>query len=492
MPDGGTGLGIATLCLLVLIPVAVFAPLRVALIAWLLMANFDASGSSFQSASSVGIVNAIKVSVVPVVLIWRMRHYGLKASGASDLPWRLWMVLVLYAAIAVLPSPYPLGGVKLIVNMATVPLVLVALSKAFRNRLISPRSLAMCLVICLGIAALQTYVFGGTQTDTAISEFGTGRFTSFVSPQAFAALMTAFLAVGLFWRESPNTLRAVIVAGAVVALVLTGSRTWFLGALFTLALFFCWRLVQGKIGAPVAVGCVTVSCLLIFSQGLPQSLAQYRTLATVEAFVTGTVGSNPSVVGTFDFRREVYATIVADLGRSSPAETAFGHGSASAAEAAAQVLRYREGVTDPNRIVHNEWLRALYEWGVIGLLILAAVCVFLLAATVSRFAVTRSASALAAIAYVLAFGVALFTENVLGGAGSGAIIGLGLVLGVGAFRDAAGDGVVHSASAAQRTPSLRVRPAPQRGRPHEKRLGPRRTRPASRFKLRRKPVAPAR
>jgi O-antigen ligase len=135
-------------------------------------------------------------------------------------------------------------------------------------------------------------------------------------------------------------------------------------------------------------------------------------------------------VGTFAWRLGIYEDIFDQLAKRTAPQLLFGSGTSSGA---ALMLnhepdKYDKQAIDANRVLHSEYLRALYEWGILGLALLLA---FLFAATL---ALARKAKAegggpaLAFFGLLPSIVVGLAIENVLAGASDGAGVGILLVM----------------------------------------------------------------
>src|SRR5713101_3309992 len=81
----------------VLLPFVLFAPVRWAVLAWLVMGNLDTTGPSVNISDSVGWMNSAKGIVFPLVLWRRLRNVPIDSLNA--LRSRLWLALILYVAI---------------------------------------------------------------------------------------------------------------------------------------------------------------------------------------------------------------------------------------------------------------------------------------------------------------------------------------------------------------------------------------------------------
>jgi O-antigen ligase len=114
-------------------------------------------------------------------------------------------------------------------------------------------------------------------------------------------------------------------------------------------------------------------------------------------------------------------------------EILLGHGTSSGGNVALRVFptRYTLARLDFNRTIHNEWLRAFYEWGVVGLSLWIGVFASILGGLVMRY---RDASsrrrASAALSFLPAFLAALATENIVAGAGNGVTMSFAIVMAI--------------------------------------------------------------
>ena len=91
--------------------------------------------------------------------------------------------------------------------------------------------------------------------------------------------------------------------------------------------------------------------------------------------------------------------------------------------------QYKIDALDPNRSIHNEWLRALYEWGVVGLVLMVAVIGTMLIGLLRRYRSARvKLGVAAALSFVPAFLGAFSGENVLAGAGNALTLSLAIMI----------------------------------------------------------------
>ncbi|HVX29565.1 MAG TPA: hypothetical protein VHA53_03715, partial [Nitrolancea sp.] len=137
---------------------------------------------------------------------------------------------------------------------------------------------------------------------------------------------------------------------------------------------------------------------------------------------------NPDAIGTFEWRLEAYRTAFDRIESRGVLANVFGSGTSSGADVilAFNPTAFPANTIDPNRSMHNEFLRAFYEWGVIGSALFLA---FLVALLVGVFRQTRrfgwsTTWAFWGLLPTLLLGLLL--ENVL--AGSGTPVGTGFAL----------------------------------------------------------------
>jgi len=105
----------------------------------------------------------------------------------------------------------------------------------------------------------------------------------------------------------------------------------------------------------------------------------------------------------------------------------FGHGTSNGRMVSGQLSK---GIGDPNRAVHNEWLRITYEWGLVGIMLL-----LLFIGSMMMYAykgVKRDCRGYAKplLLYIPAFCLGVTGENIIPGAGHAENIGLLLVIGM--------------------------------------------------------------
>jgi hypothetical protein len=415
-----------------LLPVVLFAPPRWAVVAWLVMGNLDGTGPTSEASASVGWINAAKAVLLPLYLWWRLR--SVPSELGNTIPARLWVALTAYAGIAALWAPFPLAAFKLIGNMVGILLAMVVLEKSSRKAFLNGGTFLILILSSLALGVVQTYYYGGVIYGFDGVE-QPSRFSSFIAAQQYAAFLVAFLAIVLWHRDFKSLTRIGIGAVLGAALLLNGSRAWFLGAVLVLSVY-CWLRFRHVL-VIVAFGCASIAVLIALALNLsgrgelPILNTSSRVVATVSALATGTDTAQRVGLRDLTFRIAIYQAVLDELRAGDVTDILFGHGTSSGGMAALRTFpaQYRVDTLDPNRTIHNEWLRALYEWGVIGLGLLTSVFVALFYGLMRRY---RQDSWKFGVSVVLsflpAFLAAFSTENVLAGAGNAVTMSLAIMI----------------------------------------------------------------
>jgi len=416
-----------------LLPVALFAPGRWAILAWLLMGNLDTTGPTQEASAQVGWMNAAKAIAIPIWLWWRLRREP--SQVLSTLPAKLWISLGVYAAIATLWSPFPIAAIKLVGNMAGIILMVILLEKSVRGGLLGPRIFSLLIIGSLALGVLQTYVYAGRTygfdgTDEPL------RFTSFASAQQYAGYLVAFLALllsqGTFARA-----RTPLLAAVSVALILNGSRTWIAGA-GLLLIAYGWLSFR-RLVAYIAFGFATMALGALLLVNLTRLDADSitdssgRVTATLSAILAGHDTSHNAGLRNLNFRLAMYDAALNEIRSSDARELLFGHGTSSGGMVALRAFpaRYKLDHLDPNRTIHDEWLRVFFEWGLLGLALFVGVFFTLIAGLVIKCRGRASKSPAGAVLAALpAFLAAVSTENVIAGAGNAIMMSFGIVISI--------------------------------------------------------------
>jgi len=404
----------------ILVAITAFGPLRWSIIAFLLLSTIDFPGER----SAVGLLNAGKGIVLPLYLLWRLRRYS--GHRMVILAPIAWAALVLYAAIAAFWSIFPLSAFKLAGHMAGSLLISFVFIRATKGGYLSQ---SVLLPVTVGTLALGLLCFAFEPAWTGEA----GRFTSFMPAQGFASFLAALFCLALCSQALRPQVRTAVCIAIVIALIFNGSRIWFFGILISTVIALLVSDLRAWIklctlGAIVIVASVLIRQSSSIVERLGQDASSNRIVAAVSALYEGDSASWG--LGTLNFRKTIGATAVERIKESSISELIFGHGTSNAAIITGSLYRGYSGYGDPNRMLHNEWLRILYEWGLIGFLFW---CLFVGSIAVFAFEGIRKdpdGNSKPLLAYLPPFLIGLAGENFLAGAGSAMSVGFLLLIGI--------------------------------------------------------------
>lgn len=400
---------VPTILFWLLVAIFLCVPPRYAVPVFILIAQLDLTGIAFYSDVSLGWENAVKVIALPTILLVRLRPVDLLPSPFKFAR-NAWMCLVAYAALAVAWSPYHLSGVKLIGYLYSYSVLFVVFACAWRRHWITRGWLIGLVSVSLFFAVLQTYVLGNPYGEPEYDN----RFTTFADPQSFAPFLICMIILLVICNR--RTIGSVTAAlAAVVGLVLTGSRSNLIGFLWVVLIIGVALAKQANRHLRLSIllrntslGCIG---LILISTLILNALPQNRINELIEV-ATSYENHSLESVGTFAWRLTVYAEAIKELSNRNWRELAIGSGTSSGALVGLQTGFFAEATVDPNRVIHDEFLRALYEWGLVGLL--AFVC-FLAALFHLCVRLIRLTSSPYAWAYLAAFGpllIGLLIENI--------------------------------------------------------------------------------
>lgn len=403
---------------------AVFAPIRWSLFCLIIAAQLDITSGAFLSSGSVGLENSLRIAGLPLLMLVRMRWAPLKSLDWT-LPQKLWIGFTLYAGVAIMWSDYKLSAIKMVIYLTVYFVLFAILSHAWISGLLDVGLVRLATWCVIALALFQTYVLG----DVAGTE---DRLTTFVTAQYFAAYLLGALAIMVFSSER-GILHYITCLGTVVAIILSGSRYIF----FSVLLLFGIMSIKSVVGAKRTQRIRLVLRKILITAALAVlgivALRSYYPSSRIGELlgVLSTQGASVEDVGTFAWRLTIYSEIAQQLSQRSARELIFGSGTSSGARLMFELEpgRYsetgEEGV-DGNRVLHSEFLRSLYEWGLLGL---TCLCAFLVAVGVGfakKFLDTQSTVCLAFWAILPSIIIGLAIENILAGAASG--VGVGILL----------------------------------------------------------------
>lgn len=395
---------------------------RWAIVCVLLILQFDMSGPGFESTSSVGFENAVKVILLPAILLWRI---GWRPAPFSLWPRmaKYWIALLAYAVAATAWSHYPLSAFKMIGYLLCSTMLFIVFRFAWSSGWITEKVLLSVAWCAIAMAIIQTYLLGDA--------FGTldMRFTEFSDAQGFAAFLVCVLALLLCGGSSAVFTRITEVI-IMIGILLSGSRYVFAAmiVLLIVASFlkivsrhksFNWRTFATRCLA----GALPVLMLLgamawYFPDNRIQELFSFVSVrdATVED------------IGTLAWRMRIYQEAYDQLMSRGPLALLVGSGTSSGGDIKLTMSSDADEGLDPNRTMHNEFLRCLYEWGAIGLFLFVAVLVQAARISLRALKIQRSWQAAAFLGILPAIVFSLTIENMLANSAGPAGAGYMLVL----------------------------------------------------------------
>jgi O-antigen ligase len=361
----------------------------VSIVGFLTLANLDMSGPWFDTTQQVGWANALKAIGLP---LWLLARGWLAARSRQDLSLQslsarvlgsramwLWAGLVVYSMLAMAWSPDRLAALKLVAALISHTLVFAAAFCFWLAGRLNSRVVLAAVLAMIALAALQSLVLGGSYE--AHASYHTRRFTSFSSPQSFAAGLVAFSAL-LLWHPRWSPFSALPLA-ALVCLVLlaNGSRIGFVGAVVGLVIWLLRRFDGRRLA---------VALVLLLMVGFAQTLEAIRPMLKETRLAEMVSAADRGVVGleevsTLGWRLDMYDCILQEIEARSPGRLVVGSGTSSGGQLEFVCTERPYLNLNPNRIIHCEFLRALYEWGLIGLLLLVALGIVFVAAAAKQW-----------------------------------------------------------------------------------------------------------
>jgi hypothetical protein len=405
---------------------AALLPLRWGIPFYLLVVQIDSSGPELASASTVGFENTLKIILLPTLFLLRIGWKRFKPLYWPSMS-KSWLLFVSYVALAAIWSPFQLSAIKMVGYLYCYAALFTTFTYAAFQGWITEKVLAVIAVSSLALGAIQTYFlgnlfgFGGTEN----------RFTTFSDTETFAAFLIALLSLFLFSAETQDRFRRIAcIVGLVLGIILTGSRYVFLGLviLFLAAsVFYTLQTVRkirlGLLLRRVSLG--LVPAVLVFGM-----VVQYFPQNRLNELTQLSSSHDIEDIGTFGFRLAIYQLTMDQLAEHNLRQWIFGTGTSSGAEVALKFdpALYKFDTVDGNRIIHDEFLRALYEWGWVGLSLFVYFLVMTVKSCVELFRRTRRREVMAFLAIFPTLLIGLAVGNVLAEAGLPGGTGYVLVL----------------------------------------------------------------
>jgi len=400
----------------VLFIIAVFAPLRWSLIAYLILSTIDLGTSTARS--DIGAFNVAKGMILPLYLLWRLRDQ----AGHSEviLAPIAWCGLAVYAGIAASWSLYPMFAIKLVGHMLGSFVICLVFLRATKAGYIHLSSVLPVTIGALAMAIIKTTFmpwFGG-ETD---------RFTAFASAQSFAAFLTALYCVALCATSLRLGIRIVLCIALASAVVFDGSRIYILGITIATLLFVLISAAETWIKIySFALTIILVAVVIAEADTVMRMIARKANSNRIANAITASYQGDTkgTGLGTYRLRRELDRRALDALRQSRVEQILFGHGTSDAVTIVGGLAR----APDPNRCLHDEWLRVMYEWGLMGLALWMSFFSSIVLYAVRGYRIDPLGHAKPLLLYLPAFMLGLTGENIIAGAGNDVSVGFLLLI----------------------------------------------------------------
>nr|WP_082970862.1 O-antigen ligase family protein [Mycobacterium sp. E3298] len=404
------------LAFLVSLIASVFLPMRFALIAYVVMCNIDMPG----------IGNIVKILIVPVILLFRLNRMN-KHNHSNEnpkivqVPYLFWGIFLAYSIFAIAWSPINYtAGIKFSANLIGILLFYLVFKRANANDFLNARFLTASIVSTLALGIIQTYILDSTYG----SEYS--RFTGFMASQPYAAFLVGLLILVIWNNQYRIPTKLILSVSLITALILNGSRTWFIGACIVLAVLSLSTVLTSSLHISIVsfvLLIVIVGGSLFYNYAMQNQERLENSNRLFQGFYTLT--GQDSNKGTIGFRKNMNEGMIDEIKHSTELKLFFGHGTSSSEYVARKYESYQfhGDNVDSNRVAHNEWLRITYEFGILGMMFWVS---FLLSCFF--YLVSKGYQVAPILAYGGGMLVALTSENVIMGAGTVGLCGLMIVI----------------------------------------------------------------
>lgn len=411
-------------------------PLRWSIFAYLLIAHITLSDIGFESAASLGTENAIKIIILPTILLlrimivdrqsWKKNLLNLKNSIALQ----LWLALWLYTAVTMVWSPFQLSALKQMgyfyAYTISLPIFLWLYSS---NEQVANKIVSLSVISSIMLAIVRSVLMNGSISTEE-------RFTTFTSYQSFGlylGLIFAVLVTARYKSISGNLYKFILMLAVVQATIINGTRTGVLITVMLAVISLVLSFFYSKNKQPYVIvilftlPLIITSSFIVFQSKFEFNLFNSR-LTELQELLVGKTSLQD--IGTAQFRMTMYQTVLNTLGEQNWQEWLWGNGTSSAAfMITSGRVRYRgydEYTVDANRTVHNEYLRALYEWGIFGSTLFISLILMILFRSARSAFKYRTFESIINFFSILSICIYMGVENVL--ATSGSPLGLAIVI----------------------------------------------------------------
>ncbi|WP_159582772.1 O-antigen ligase family protein [Marinoscillum sp. 108] len=334
--------------------------LKYAIIIWLSSYHFDLVAMLDSSGIESISFNFLRLLVIPSVVYLRIVHAEkLTFHYNKSLIYAVSGVLVLTLSSSIL-SGLHIEAVKQYIYLLNFVISYFILQKVLSKDWLN-NSYIYLIFFPLVFAILQTYFlghyYGGVNNQ---------RFTTFTSPQTYALYLVVLFILINDYSKRKGAKEYLFLIIILIQLLLTGSRYSLIlfGATFILD-FMTLKRLKLKISTLLIIVATVVGVLGIGSD----AISKLRGLD----FIASSNSASVTEIGTIKFRVAIWLFMFNDFMNSSVFYQAVGQGICSTGTLMIEMMpAYTEANMDYNRIAHNEFLRVIYEFGVIGIIVFVA------------------------------------------------------------------------------------------------------------------------
>ncbi|MBU4264370.1 MAG: O-antigen ligase family protein [Proteobacteria bacterium] len=400
----------------------------VALICMIISGHIDLGVGAIGGVESLSVFNSIKVLGFPAWMMLRMRRYFF-AESILNVPSLLWAAFIGYAALSLLwtPPQFVGAGIKQVGYFLAYTLGFIAFHSGWRSGDLRVKNVIIAIFVSLLLALLQTYVLGNHFGKTLSYD----RFVSFTSKQQFGEFLFACTVLMLFVPNVGKMYRILLLLfGLWIPLFLNGSRVGALSVFMATTIFLLTREWTKAI----------LALLLILSLGMVTFIAKDSLLEVASImgknnrlfeFVNKPrINGEVEQVGTLKARLVLWENTLTRIQTWSTMQIFFGRGISSSGmmvkEKGFSRIMGKIVSADPNRTMHNEFLRVVVEYGLLGFFIFIAFLASLMFWPWVRQ--VPSDAKLMLMAFMPGFLLYLLSENIFSASGSAGGIGSLVVL----------------------------------------------------------------
>lgn len=397
----------------ILFLVSAFGPLRWSVFAFLCLSIIDFEGG----LNGIALFNILKGILLPAFLLFRMRSLaGHKRVTVAPIAW---LLLICYIWVASTWSFFPESAHKLVVQMVGTFMIACVYIRATKGNFLTPKTAVALVPVCFAFGMIRSAYY---------PDWGDGRarFTSFTSAQEFAAFLAALYCIVLCGKGLSTGTRVVTCSAIAVMLVMDGSRIWFVGVVMGTLLSLLLSRGQAwlKICAFAILFCLLMTLVAasdFFFKYMQQKAPSNRIASTVTALHQG--NGQGVGLGTFNFRQQINEIAIERIRNADISQLVFGRGTCNGALITAAISASYRHFPDPNRMFHNEWLRVIYEWGLIGSLFWLMMFGSIIQYAIRGVILDPAGNAKPLLIYLPSFMIGLAGENFIAGAGHAANMG---------------------------------------------------------------------